>query len=176
MPGLSLECMLLVAYSFLLAVIALLLEWIAGHAHKRSIAMSTAGFTYHADRDIWRCPKDQHLFPVFSDSARGKVIYRAPASACNACPSKGACTDSDRGREIHNNLGNVESGMKEFHRAVSLTLLLLASSALGVELFRIEGLFPRVLVASALVLFCLIMWRLAAKLSPRKEAFDSSHQ
>jgi heme A synthase len=165
MVGLSLECVLVVTYSFALALIAFLLEWVAGHAHKRSIAMSTAGFTYHADRDIWRCPKDQHLFPVFSDSARGKVIYRAPASACNTCPSKAACTDSNQGREIERNLGSVDSGMKRFHRAVSLTLMLLASIVLAVELFRVEGIYPKIILGTILALFCILIQKLLPKVS-----------
>ena len=128
MAGLSLEYTLMLGYALSLALIALALEWIAGHAHRRSLGQSTAGFTYHPDRDIWRCPRDQHLFPVFSDTARGKVIYRASAATCNACPSKAACTDSSDRREIERNtLSEVESGMKRFHRAVSLTLLVLAS-------------------------------------------------
>src|SRR5262249_14554637 len=71
-------------------------------------------------------PKDQHLFPVFSESVGGRVIYRAPAAACNACPSKAACTDSDHAREIERNLGEVGSGMQRFHRLLSVTLLVLA--------------------------------------------------
>src|SRR5262250_2939575 len=100
MAGVPLECILMLAYALSLALIALVLEWVAGHAHRRSLRVSTAGFSYHPDRDIWRCPQDQHLFPVFSDSAKGIVIYRAPASACNSCRSKAACTDSNHGREI----------------------------------------------------------------------------
>ena len=95
--------------------------------HRLSLGQSTAGFTYHPDREIWRCPRDQHLFPVFSDTERGRVIHRAPAATCNACQSKAACTDSNDGREIERNtLSELEYGMKRFHRAVPLTLLVLA--------------------------------------------------
>lgn len=69
-------------------------------AHRRSLSTSTIGFTYPPERDIWRCPQDQHLFPVFSDHVKGVIVYRAPAAACNTCKSKAACTTSDRGREI----------------------------------------------------------------------------
>src|SRR5271155_4679829 len=100
MAGVSLEFVLMLGYAVSLAFIALLLESAARHAHRRSLGASTAGFTYHPDRDIWRCPQDQHLFPIFSDTARGAVIYRAPAAVCNSCRSKAACTDSDHGREI----------------------------------------------------------------------------
>ena len=139
MAGVPLEYVLMLGYSLSLALIALLLEWIGHHAHRRSVVGSTAGFTYHPDRDVWRCPKDQHLFPVFSDSVRGTVMYRAPAKTCNSCPSKMACTDSSSGREIEATcLTMVESGMKRFHRAVSLTLLVLASLFLE----NLPGLLP----------------------------------
>src|SRR6516225_1879369 len=145
MSGVSLECILMLGYAISLALIALLLEWVAGHAHRRSLRFSTAGFTYHPDRDIWRCPRDQHLFPVFSDSATGRVIYRAPAATCNACPSKAACTDSSDGREIQRStLSELEHGMKRFHRVVSLTLLVLASLILVVELFRTGSVYPTI--------------------------------
>jgi hypothetical protein len=65
------------------------------HPHRRSVGAGTAGFTYHPDRDIWKCPQDQHLFPVVSDSVKRIVIYRAPAATCNACLRKGAGTDSN---------------------------------------------------------------------------------
>jgi len=164
MAGASLEYILMLAYAVSLALIAFLLEWAAGHAHRRSLAVSSAGFTYHPDKDVWKCPRDQHLFPVFSDHAQGLVIYRAPASACNVCSSKAACTDSGQGREIESRQGDVESGMKQFHRAVSLTLLVLASIILVVELFRAAGLYPRIVLVSTLALFCLIIRRLSAKL------------
>jgi len=164
MAGVSLECFLMLAYALALALIALLLEWIAGHAHRRSLRVSTVGFTYHADRDIWRCPRDQHLFRVFSDSVRGTVIYRAPASACNACPSKAACTDSSHGREIEGNLADVEHGMKRFHRAFSFTLLVLASVILVIELFRSDGIYARTVLIIVLILFCGFICRLGEEL------------
>ena len=70
MAGVSLECILMWGYAVSLGLLALVLEWVAGHAHKRSMGISTTGFTYHPEKDIWRCPKDQHLFPIFTDHAR----------------------------------------------------------------------------------------------------------
>jgi len=72
MAGMPLECVLMLAYALALVLIALVLEWIAGHAHQRSLSVRTVGFTYHSDQDIWKCPKDQHLFPVFLTQAREK--------------------------------------------------------------------------------------------------------
>jgi len=165
----------MLGYALALALIALLLEWVARHAHRRSLGVSTAGFTYHPEHDIWKCPKDQHLFPVFSDSVRGTVIYRAPATACNTCKSKAACTDSNEGREIErSSSSNLEGGMKRFHRAISLTLLVLASLILVVELFRIDSLYPRIVLASTLTLFCVLIQRLSAKLGQSMQRSHSS--
>ena len=137
MQSVSLEFMLMLGYAVLLGVVALLLEFAARHAHRRSLSMSTTGFTYYADKDMWRCPEFQHLFPVFVDHAKGSVIYRAPASACNACRCKSHCTDSDNGREIERKTtGDLQYGMQRFHRAMSVTLLVLASLILVVESFE----------------------------------------
>jgi hypothetical protein len=175
MAGMSLEFVLMLGYAISLAFIALLLELAARHAHRRSLRTTTAGFTYHPDRDIWRCPQDQHLFPIFSDSVKGVVIYRAPAAACNSCPSKAACTDSNHGREIERrDLNTVEYGMKRFHHAISITLLVLASLILGVEAIRDSGLYHRIILIAVLMMFCLIVQRLFAKLLPNP-GHDLSH-
>jgi hypothetical protein len=166
MASMSLEHILMLGYAVSLAFIALLLEWAARHAHRRSLEAATVGFTYHRDHDIWKCPQDQQLFPVLSDSTKGAVIYRAPAAACNACRSKAACTDSNHGREIErrdwNELGH---GMKRFHRAMSVTLLVLASVILIIEICRPGGLYPRIALLSFLIPFCLAIQRLIADLS-----------
>ncbi len=162
MPRVSLEFILMLGYAIFLALIALLLELAARHAHRRSLSISTVGFTYHADRDIWRCPEEQHLFPVFADAAKGTVVYRAPASACNACRSKPGCTDSNKGREIERkNTSGLQYGMQRFHRAMSVTLLVLASLVLVVEFFRATGLYPRAMLAAVLTLFSMVVLRLS---------------
>ena len=120
------EFLLLIGYAICLALISMVLEMAARFAQRRSMNFSTTGFVYHPERDIWQCPRDQHLFPIFSDPKH--TVYRAPASACNSCPSKAACTDSSRGREITRmEEGGIEFGMRRFHRAISITLLTLAS-------------------------------------------------
>ena len=63
--------------------------------------------------------------------------------------------------------------MKRFHRAVSLTLAL-ASLILFVELVRAGGLYSRIVLASALTLFCLLIQRAAARLSPSFQRSQSS--
>ena len=116
-----------------------------------------SGLHLSSERDTWRCPQDQHLFPVFSDT--GKVVYRAPANACNSCISKPACTDSNRGREIEQNDDVIEHGVRRFHRGVSLTLLLLASSIVVIELIRTSGLYQRSVMALSLLLFYVLSQR-----------------
>lgn len=151
--GFSMEALLATGYAAFLAMVAFVLEVMARHMHRRSLRISHVGFTYHADRDIWICPRDQHLFPIFSDATRGKVIYQAPASACNSCPSKLACTDSSTGREIVKVANeSIESGMLRFHRWFSLTLLLLASVIMIIELFRASGSTQRLFLAGILLI------------------------
>ncbi len=164
---LPLEFLLMLGYAVMLAVVALLLELVARHAHRRSLETATVGFTYHRERDIWRCPHDQHLFPIFSDHAKGVVVYRAPASACNSCPSKAACTDSDNGREIERRIpSGLEFGMQRFHRVMSITLLILASLILMVEVFHAPGLLSRLAALVLFLLFCLVIRHLASDLRP----------
>jgi heme A synthase len=160
--------MLMLGYAVLLGAVALLLELAARHAHRRSLSISTIGFTYHADRDMWRCPEFQHLFPVFVDHAKGSVIYRAPASACNACRCKSHCTDSNSGREIERkSTGDLQYGMQRFHRAMSVTLLVLAALILIVEIFRDDAVYPRLVLASVLMVFCTVVLRLSKALFTR---------
>jgi hypothetical protein len=167
MAGISLEYVLIVAYAMCLGLIALLLELVARHAHQRCLRTPTAGFTYHPERDVWRCPRDQHLFPVFSDSARGLTIYRAPAAACNSCSSKPACTDSDRGREVERRtMNDIEPATHRFHRVISLTLLVLACLFLVVECFRSTGFYALMILMSMIMVFSLMIQRMYSRLSP----------
>jgi len=172
MHDISLEYVLVLGYSVFLLAVALLLEMVARYAHQRSLRTSTLGFTYSTDSDTWRCPENQHLFPVFSDPVKGSVTYRAPAAACNACRSKAACTDSASGREIeHKRAPSLQFGMRHFHRGFSLTLLALANLILGVEILRTSGFYPRSLLVVVLILFCAIGMYLASALSPRVRHF-----
>ena len=62
-------------------------------------------------------------------------------------------------------MSELEVGIARFHRGVSLTLLVLASLILVVELVRTGGLFPRIVLAATLTLFCLLIQQLSAKVS-----------
>lgn len=165
MASIASEFTLMLAYAACLAIIAIVLEWVARHAHRRSIGVATAGFTYHPDKDIWRCPQDQHLFPIFSDHLKGVVVYRAPASACNTCVSRAACTDSEHGRAIEwSNRQGMERGVQRFHRAISLTLLSLANLILIIELLRISNVSLRLTLAGLAIVLGLIIARMCKAL------------
>jgi hypothetical protein len=123
----SAEAILFAGYAAFLVVAAIVLEWLSAHTHRRSLRYRTAGFTYHEQHDHWQCPEGEHLWPHEFDHERRLVRYRAKAHVCNACPRKGACTDSDRGREIVRPLDpwpHSEAG--RFHRGLSLMLVALA--------------------------------------------------
>lgn len=160
MQDVSVKFVLMLSYAVVLAAVAFLLERAARHTHKRSLRISTVGFTYHPDRDIWRCPEEQHLFPVFTDWTKKTVVYQAPASACNACKRKESCTDSDDGRRVERRLsGELEYGMQRFHRVFSITLLVLASLLLVIDMFQPAGIYPRIGLIAVLLAFVIAVQR-----------------
>ena len=121
------EAILAGGYAVFLLAAAITIEWLSAHTHRRSLRYRTAGFTYHEQEDHWECPEGQHLWPHEFDRDRRLVRYRAKAHICNGCPLKGACTDSDDGREIVRPLDpwpHSEAG--RFHRGLSLMLVALA--------------------------------------------------
>ena len=120
------EALIAAGYAALLVLGAFVLEWLSAHTHRRSLRYRTAGFTYHADLDHWECPQGERLWPHEYDDQRRLVRYRAKAHACNVCPLKERCTDSDRGREIVRPLDpwpHSEAG--RFHRVIALLMVAL---------------------------------------------------
>ena len=89
------EVVLAAAYATALVLGAFALEWLSAHTHRRALRYRTAGFTYDAAHDHWRCPEGEHLWPHEFDHERRLVRYRAKAHVCNGCPSKDRCTDSE---------------------------------------------------------------------------------
>lgn len=123
----SAEAILAGGYAVFLLAAATAIEGLSAHTHRRSLRYRTAGFTYHEQQDHWECPEGQNLWPHEFDHERRLVRYRAKAHICNGCPLKGACTDSDDGREIVRPLDpwpHSEAG--RFHRGLSLVLVALA--------------------------------------------------
>ena len=118
------EVVLAAGYAGALIVGAFVLEWLSAHTHRRSLRYRTAGFAYDEDHDHWECPEGERLWPHEFDHERRLVRYRAKSHVCNACVRKGACTDSDRGREIVRPLDpwpHSEAG--RFHRGIALLLV-----------------------------------------------------
>jgi transposase len=57
-----------------------------------------AAFTYDAERNVYVCPEGEVLQVRWTDATHAQWVYRARASACNACPIKAQCTTSAQGR------------------------------------------------------------------------------
>jgi hypothetical protein len=153
------EVVLAAAYATTLVIGAFALEWLSSHTHRRALRYRTAGFTYDAVHDHWRCPEGEYLWPHEFDDERRLVRYRAKAHVCNACPSKGRCTDSDRGREVARPLDpwpHSEAG--RFHRAIALMLV-----ALAVFVVLVAGARHHEPVETAVLLDVLIVATLAGR-------------
>lgn len=131
------EAVMAAGYAIFLALVAVVLELVARHSHRRAHQFRTAGFHYDWHSDAWQCPAGQRLTRIEPDSLKDKVArYRAPARVCNACPLKVECTDSDEGRELHSLHPWIDSELGRFHRGISVALLLLAAMILGIEMVR----------------------------------------
>jgi transposase len=67
---------------------------------KSSSRFKRAAFTYEPADNSYRCPQGERLHLRWTDRKAEQWLYRARASACNACPVKEQCTTSDQGRLI----------------------------------------------------------------------------
>jgi hypothetical protein len=135
--GLHVEVVLALAYGLFLLGAAFVLELIARKSHKRAEGYRSAGFIYFRELDYFECPGGHQLVQLKMDHERRVSSYRAPASACNSCALKRNCTDSDDGRLLERRLDTwIGSELRRFHRAISLTLLFLATILLLSEVFR----------------------------------------
>lgn len=135
--GVHIEVILAGGYALLLVGVAVILEIVARHSHRRSEHFRNSGFIYKKKLDVWECPTGHHLTREQTDFERKIALYRAPAHKCNACHCKKDCTDSDDGRLLESRLDAwLQSELSRFHRGVSLTLLLLAVLILAAEMFE----------------------------------------
>ena len=135
--GIHIEVMLAAGYALLLVGVAAVLEYLARHSHRRSEHYRNSGFVYKRKLDVWECPTGHHLTRVATDFERRMARYRAPAHKCNVCHCKKDCTDSDGGRELESRLDAwIQSGLRRFHRGISLALFLLATILLAAEMLR----------------------------------------
>jgi hypothetical protein len=139
--GLHIEVLLAGGYALLLVAIAVILELLARHSHRRSEHYRHSGFIYRQKLDVWECPTGHHLTREQTDFERKIAQYRAPAHHCNACHLKRDCTDSNDGRVLESRLDAwLQSELSRFHRGISLALLLLAVLFLAAEMFRHQDL------------------------------------
>lgn len=131
------EVLLSSGYAAFLLAVAATLGKLAKHSHRRAEQYELAGFRYQPGFDRWECPAGNHLVRIETDHLRRTVRYRAPAGDCNSCAKKNDCTDSDAGREIEHRLDLwLQTGLIQFHRGLSLTLVALAALLLLVEAVR----------------------------------------
>ncbi len=161
----SAEATVALGYALFLVIAAVCLDLLARHTHNRSGRFRTAGFTYHDHLDAWECPEGQHLPRIELDHQRRVARYRGKAAVCNACPSKGACTDSDQGREIVQALDpwpHSEAG--RFHRGIALAMLALAALVCAAALVRNDDPAELAALGSALVVSLALLGRMAAEL------------
>jgi hypothetical protein len=159
-PGGTVEALLAGGYAIFLAAAATGLELIGRHAHRRSHALPTTGFTYHRNLDLWICPTGRPLHRTHSDDGGRVLRYRADARLCNECPIKHRCTNSDDGRLVEHYPDSwLQSGLRLFHRGLSVTLLVLAFLVLIVEVFRQRCATPEIALAVlAIVVGGCVVW------------------
>lgn len=153
------------AYAGFLVVIAAALETIARYTHRRAQASSTQGFTFVPEGDLWRCPNGQHLHRESYDETFRIARYRAQPHHCNNCNIKSRCTDSDAGRVLEHQAETwLQSGMRRFHRGMSLTLLVLAATILGIEVVRQHQRTEEIVLAGFLLCLGIVGIRIASSL------------
>ena len=132
MSAVATESLLATGYGVFLAVVALTIDALARHSHRRSELYRTGGFTYHEQFDAWECPEGERLQRIETDMQQRIARYRARAHVCNACPRKPDCTDSDTGREVTRMLDpwpHSEAG--RFHRVIAVAIVCFGLLVIG---------------------------------------------
>jgi hypothetical protein len=170
----SAEVLLAAGYAALLVLAAFALEGLSAHTHRRALRFRTAGFAYDATHDHWQCPEGEFLWPHEFDRERRLVRYRARAHVCKACPRRPDCTDSEHGREVVRPLDpwpHSEAG--RFHRAISVTLVVLAALVLLVEAARHHAPTEAALLAGTLAVAALAGRRLLRDLRAHPANFPA---
>ena len=166
--GVHTEVFLALAYALFLMGVAFLLERLARRSQKRAEGYRNSGFIYFRDLDYWECPAGHQLVQLRTDHQRRVTTYRAPASACNSCSLKLNCTDSDEGRLLEKRLDTwIESELRQFHRGISLALLLLATVILVGEIVRYPPLRDREALVALLLTLGFAQVKLLPSLGPR---------
>jgi hypothetical protein len=132
MSSVAVESLLAAGYALFLCLVALGLDTLAKHSHRRSELYQTAGFSFHEHLDAWECPEGEKLHRIETDMQMRVARYRARAQVCNSCPRKADCTDSDEGRQVTRTLDpwpHSEAG--RFHRVIAIAIVSFGLLVLG---------------------------------------------
>jgi hypothetical protein len=175
--GVHLEVLLAFVYALFLMGVALVLERLARRSQKRAEGYRHSGFIYFRELDYWECPAGHQLVQLHTDHRRRVTTYRAPASACNSCSLKLNCTDSMEGRLLERRFDSwIESELRQFHRGISLTLLILATLILFGEIVRYPTLRDREALIALLLPLAVAQLKLLPSLrSVRQESLATHH-
>jgi hypothetical protein len=163
MSSVASESLLAAGYAIFLLLVALGLDRLARHSHRRSELYRTAGFIYHEHLDAWECPEGQQLYRIETDLQNRLARYRAHARVCNACHRKPDCTDSDTGREVTRMLDpwpHSEAG--RFHRVIALAIVCFGILVLGAAAALHHGAADLALLGTALLISTVVGLWLAA--------------
>lgn len=128
----DLEVWLLLGYVVLVLVGARITETVARAHFRRASRYAEQGFHYDADADHYHCSHGERLSLQVIDTDERVAVYRAQASSCAGCPSKGICTPHESGRHIYRRLADwAETDVGRFHQWLSLFM---AASAVALSL------------------------------------------
>ena len=131
------EVLFVGGYAALLLLVGAGLEWAARSSHERIHRTKTIGFRYHSHLNAWQCSEGTFLWHHETSHSARIVQYRAKAEICNACSRKAVCTDANDGRTLVRPLDRwPHSEMARFQRALSLSLMILATMLCVVEVAR----------------------------------------
>jgi hypothetical protein len=172
MNAVATESLLAAGYGVFLALVALAIDALARHSHRRSELYRTGGFTYHAHLDAWECPEGERLHRIETDLQRRLARYRARAHICNACPRKPDCTDSDTGREVTRMLDpwpHSEAG--RFHRVIALAIVGFGLLVIGAGAALHHGAGDLAVLGGALLVSTIIGLYLLADLRSAPSGF-----
>ena len=180
MSGVAPESLLAAGYALFLALVALGLDALARHSHRRSELYRTAGFSYDRRLDAWECPEGERLHRIETDMQQRVARYRARAHVCNSCPRKGDCTDSSTGRELTRALDPwPHSEVGRFHRGIAVAIVGFGILVLGAAVALNHGsgdiavLGGALLVATVVGLYLLADFRSAPSGFPWPEGEHS---
>jgi hypothetical protein len=155
--GVATESLLAAGYALFLVAMAIGLDVLARHSHRRSERYRTAGFTYHDRIDAWECPEGQPLHRIEIDMQRRLARYRARAQVCNSCSRKPDCTDSDTGRELTRALDPwPHSEVGRFHRGIAVAIVCFGILVIGAGAVLHHGAADLAVLAAALLVSTIV--------------------